>query len=320
MILAEHPGLEAALEGALADGGLVALADGERIDPLAHLTQHQLALIAVWTDSPAEVWQTAKRLLGLGHERHEVLHMLGFALMDRFLVDLVATLEEEGLPNDGPPHAAVPTDLPDVASALAALPASWEASRANAEAENDRRRNFAIPPPGSPVYGGEVLDLFDREDEDARELFIRAEHPELWDALDANRETSGPGGEPMNPRLHLAMHAVIANQLMADDPPQAWDTAQRLLDLGYERHEVLHMLASAISEHMLGALRDGSALDPDEYLALLDDLPDSWEALADPQPPRRRPARSPGPPPIANQSPRRRKGASGRPRGRKRRN
>ena len=59
MILAEHPGLEAALEDALADGGLVTLADGERIDPLAHLTQHQLALIAVWTDSPAEVWQTA---------------------------------------------------------------------------------------------------------------------------------------------------------------------------------------------------------------------------------------------------------------------
>jgi hypothetical protein len=30
------------------------------------------------------------------------------------------------------------------------------------------------------------------------------------------------GGETVNPRLHVAMHRVVANQLLADDPPEAW--------------------------------------------------------------------------------------------------
>jgi hypothetical protein len=30
-------------------------------------------------DDPPEVWQTARRLLAAGHERHDVLHMLGSA-------------------------------------------------------------------------------------------------------------------------------------------------------------------------------------------------------------------------------------------------
>ena len=44
------------------------------------------------------------------------------------------------------------------------------------------------------------------------------------------------------------MHEIVANQLWADDPPEVWQTATRLLAAGYERHEVLHMLASVVSD------------------------------------------------------------------------
>lgn len=73
---------------------------------------------------------------------------------------------------------------------------------------------------------------------------IEAEHPAFADALHA-REESLIAGEPMNPRLHIAMHEIVTNQLWADDEPEVWTTVQRLTQLGYDRHVVLHMIASS---------------------------------------------------------------------------
>jgi hypothetical protein len=28
--------------------------------------------------------------------------------------------------------------------------------------------------------------------------------------------------EPMNPRLHIAMHQIVPNQILEDDPPETW--------------------------------------------------------------------------------------------------
>jgi hypothetical protein len=54
----------------------------------------------------------------------------------------------------------------------------------------------------------------------------------------------------MNPRLHVAMHEIVANQLWNGDPPEVWETAERLQGLGYERHEILHMLAGVAGENI----------------------------------------------------------------------
>ena len=72
---------------------------------------------------------------------------------------------------------------------------------------------------------------------------------------EGRREIEGRDG-PMNPRLHLTMHEIVATQLWDDSPPEVWDTAVRLRNAGYERHEILHMLARPVSEHIWGALRD----------------------------------------------------------------
>jgi hypothetical protein len=147
------------------------------------------------------------------------------------------------------------------------------------QSSEEERRAFAVPPATGEVDGID-LALLDPSDPDERRLLIEAEHPELRDALERDEEIL-VGGEPMNPRLHIAMHEIVANQLWDDDPPATWQTAQRLLADGYERHEVLHMLASVVSTEVWGTLARGIEPDRNRYVAALDKLPASYFALAE---------------------------------------
>ncbi len=45
---------------------------------------------------------------------------------------------------------------------------------------------------------------------------------------------------------HLDRHAALADRLWRGDPPELWEAAQRLLDLGEDRHEVLHLLIDTV--------------------------------------------------------------------------
>jgi Domain of unknown function (DUF1841) len=146
------------------------------------------------------------------------------------------------------------------------------------------RRLFAVPLTGTADSGEDVPSL-DPADPDERHLLIVGEHPEYAAALD---DPFGPDEvDGVNPRLHIAMHEMVANQLWADDPPEAWRAAQRLLDTGMERHEVLHELAAAATGQLWHALSDRTPVDPADYRAALD-------ALGAPAPAGQRGRRSPG--------------------------
>jgi hypothetical protein len=57
--------------------------------------------------------------------------------------------------------------------------------------------------------------------------------------------------EPGCPRAsseHINQHAELADRLWRGDPPELWDAAQRLLDLGESRQDVLHALIATIAE------------------------------------------------------------------------
>jgi hypothetical protein len=125
------------------------------------------------------------------------------------------------------------------------------------------------------------LAFLDPGDEDHRRALIEAEHPEMKEALDSDRREVRRGNETLNPALHLAMHEIVANQLLADDPPEMWQTAQRLTDAGYERHEVLHMLGSVASTQVWGALANNAPYDLERVRLELAALPESWEAQAE---------------------------------------
>lgn len=146
------------------------------------------------------------------------------------------------------------------------------------------RREFAVPAQSGIVRGID-LSLLHPDDPDERSFLIEAEHPELAEAVERGDDGVFLHGEEMNPRLHLTFHEVITNQLWDDDPPEVWQTAKRLLELGYERHEIFHMLGSAFVPQLWRALDEGKPSDPEEYLRALDALPDSWE--------RKRPSRMP---------------------------
>jgi Domain of unknown function (DUF1841) len=141
---------------------------------------------------------------------------------------------------------------------------------------SEERRRFAVPA-ATGEFDEIDLAYLDPADEDERRILILAEHPELYDAIEAGLDEIHQHGTTINPTLHIAMHEIVANQLWDDDPPEVWHTAQRLLNAGYERHEVLHMLASVNSDAVYDALHDEKPADLDAMRAALAALPESWE-------------------------------------------
>lgn len=141
---------------------------------------------------------------------------------------------------------------------------------------DDERQAFAVPF-AEGEYDDIELSLLDRDDEDDRRLLIQAEHPELHQALASGQGEVHVGGVTVNPVLHIAMHEIVANQLWANDPPEIWETAVRLLAAGYDRYEVLHMLASVVSGEVFEAVRNQTPHQIERVRAALAELPDSWE-------------------------------------------
>jgi hypothetical protein len=130
-----------------------------------------------------------------------------------------------------------------------------------------QRRMFAMPYIGTPI-GDEDYPRLDPADPDQRGILIEGEHPEWHDLLrDPSFEGEVDGGSP---RLHLAIHEMIASQLWDDEPPEAWRAAQRLLATGADRHEVLHELGRVALEHVYAVLSTDQPVDPTAYRAALD--------------------------------------------------
>jgi hypothetical protein len=98
----------------------------------------------------------------------------------------------------------------------------------------------------------------------------------MEEALDRHEEIITPDGEPMNPRLHVALHVVVANQLLADDPPETWQTVQRLAGLGYDWHNVMHLIMGPVGEAMYQTMAEKRPFDRDDYVRRLGELPGDW--------------------------------------------
>jgi Domain of unknown function (DUF1841) len=142
------------------------------------------------------------------------------------------------------------------------------------EPEPGDRRSWAVPA-AHGIYQELDLQLLDPGDENERALLIEALHPEFADALQGDGDVI-IDGEPVNPRLHVAMHQVVANQLLADDPRQTWQTVQRLAGSGYDWHTIMHMIASLVAEDVSGVLQEQRKPDPAAYARRLNEVPGDW--------------------------------------------
>lgn len=156
----------------------------------------------------------------------------------------------------------------------------------------DEHRGWVVPPRAG-TFRDIDLGYLDPNDPDERRILIEADHPEYADALEADDEVL-VDGQPMNPSLHVSMHEIVTNQIWDLDPPETWATAQRLTDLGYDRHEVIHMLGGAVTSQLWRALHEQEPFALAGFLADLDALPDSWEQQRSEAQPRRR-TRRPSP-------------------------
>jgi Domain of unknown function (DUF1841) len=136
------------------------------------------------------------------------------------------------------------------------------------------RRSWAIPA-GHGTYSELDLELLNPDDEDELTFLMEAQHPEWEEALDQHEEVI-INGEPVNPRLHVTMHVVVANQLLADDPPETWQTVQRLAGLGYDWHNIMHMISALVAEDFHRAMTEKRAFDREDYARRLKALPGDW--------------------------------------------
>ena len=121
------------------------------------------------------------------------------------------------------------------------------------------------------------LAFLDPADPDERSLLIRFEHPGFATALDAGWDEVELDGTAVNPNLHLAIHEVVANQLWDGEPPEVAETARRLDLVGYDRHEVFHMIGSVVSNQVWQVLHDQQPVAPEQIRQNLAALPGSWE-------------------------------------------
>ncbi len=97
------------------------------------------------------------------------------------------------------------------------------------------RRAFALPflsgtHRQTGRHGSIDLSTLDPADPDDRRIMLEFEHPGADEA-------------------HLSAHERLTERLWRGDPPQLWETAQALLDVGYERHEILHKLIDVLDRH-----------------------------------------------------------------------
>jgi Domain of unknown function (DUF1841) len=147
-------------------------------------------------------------------------------------------------------EAPINRTLPDLAERIAFLFPAFE-SRLNKVAASE-----------ATVDLGAVDEL---DDEPTRLALVEQEHrKELAEAED------GPVGAA---NVHVSMHLVVANQVLADNPPEVWPTLQRIVSRGYTRHDALHMVAAGMADVIRSAVA-GRPAPPEVYLRYLASLPD----------------------------------------------
>lgn len=81
------------------------------------------------------------------------------------------------------------------------------------------------------TFRGTDLGLLDPANGHDRRILLEADH-------------DYPGGRVSS--KHIDRHAAVSERLWRGDPPELWEAAQRMLDLGMPRHDVVHALIDAL--------------------------------------------------------------------------
>jgi SEC-C motif len=111
----------------------------------------------------------------------------------------------------------------------------------------------------------------------AKVAFLFGEPPE-WADPDNPEDRGGllselfEDDEETSPE-RVALYETIANQVANDDPPEVWETAQRLLGLGLDRRKVLSDLVVAMVPQLIAGVAESQPYDYMAHKAALAALP-----------------------------------------------
>lgn len=112
--------------------------------------------------------------------------------------------------------------------------------------------------------------------------------PDEWNALDEPVQIDmvveyheREGFELPNEYVHAIIHIVVENQAAMGDMTPVAATLERLMDEGLDRHDAIHAVGTAITEH-LWSRSHGQPNNANDYFELLHALDaqkwlDSWE-------------------------------------------
>jgi Domain of unknown function (DUF1841) len=112
-------------------------------------------------------------------------------------------------------------------------------------------------------------------DEDEAYAMILDNHPDLKEMQQSGalpEEFIDENGTRWNPRLHLAMHAVVERQLAVDEPKGVVELAIR-----FERekklcaHEIKHVIAAALAEQIWAMQHEKVGFDEKQYFIGIED-------------------------------------------------
>lgn len=133
---------------------------------------------------------------------------------------------------------------------------------------------------GKSERKGKAVAKKKRELTDAAALEIAVrDHPEwrrAWERGELADEILGEDGQPMNPRVHLEIHAVVERQLAADDPKGVVAIARELARLGVSRHDVRHEIGAVAAKQIWRMMNSGSTFNERRYLAELRKIVESY--------------------------------------------
>ncbi|MGH9187089.1 MAG: hypothetical protein ACRD0U_14910, partial [Acidimicrobiales bacterium] len=117
-------------------------------------------------------------------------------------------------------------------------------------------------------------DLTDEELDDPE---VMDEVLEEWDWVGFDDELADEDERAAAPIVE-GLFKVTIEALLEDEPPEVWETAQRLERLGVERPEIVRMLASTMVEQFRAMVLGEADYDLDRHLRDLAQLPESYLA------------------------------------------
>jgi hypothetical protein len=105
-----------------------------------------------------------------------------------------------------------------------------------------------------------------------------SDHPDWktqWEKGELPEEIIGANGEPMSPTFHITLHAIVEGQLESGTPDGVVLIAEKLAELGLDRHDVVHAIGEAMCNQIWEVTKNGRAFSEVEYLADLRAIVDS---------------------------------------------